>query len=232
MASATQKTLTSARARDPQEFEDTMGDIERSTAAVQRQYGAGQQMGVDPRFARAAPAQEYQAGELQRRQAAIDPAFQTATTIGEREAGVQNALAQSLQKYQSDIADLGQKAAQSEAATNFESETALRALDEKQRELGWGLYKSRAERNDAIQSAYRQGIAEERLLDTTISKEIKLQDIDMYWTALMNDMENRFSQWQTMTKADFDAWQTDLETKSAAWASIVSGIFGGIGASI
>jgi len=224
--SATTATLKSQRARNPQEFEDAMGEIERSVASVQRQYGSGQQMGIDPRFSRAAPAQTYQAGEMQRRQAAVDPAFQTATAIGEREAGAQNALAQSLQKYQTSVADTALKGQQSLADTGFEKEKGLWTVDQNRRNLGFSMYKNNAERADAIQSAWDQGVAEDKLIEAGINHDIRLQDIDMYWSNVMNEVDQALRDWQSMTDADWYKFQRDMEAKSQSWGAITEGGIG------
>ena len=224
--SATTATLKSQKARNPQEFEDAMGEIERANAAVQRQYGSGQQMGLDPRFSRAAPAQTYQAGEMQRRQAATEPSFTTAKAIGEREAGTQNALAQSLQKYQTSVADTALKGQQSLADTGFEREKGLWQVGQGRQNLGFSMYKSNADREDAIQSAWDQGVAEDKLLESGINHDMRLQDIDMYWSNVMNEVDQALRDWQSMTQADWYRFQRDMEAKSESWGAITEGGIG------
>jgi DNA-binding helix-hairpin-helix protein with protein kinase domain len=222
--SVTTQTMKAQRAKSPTDFEKEMSDVELANASIQRQFGTGQQMGIDPN--RAAPAQIYQAGEMQRRQAATDPAFQTATAIGEREAGVQNSLAQALQKYRTNIDDITQKGQQSLAETQFGKQKGLWEVDVSRRDLGFSMYKNNAERQDAIQAAWRNGEAEEKLLEAGINHDMRLQDIEMYWTQVINEIEQELKDWSQMTQADWYKFQRDMETKSNSWAAIVDGGLG------
>ncbi len=222
--SVTTQTLKATKAKSPADFEKEMSDIELANASIQRQFGSGQQMGINPN--RAAPAQVYQAGEMQRRQAAIDPAFKTGTAIGEREAGVENSLAQSLQKYKNSIDDTTMKGQQSMAETDFGLKKGLWEVDTQRKDLGFSMYKNRAEREDAIQAAWNNGVAEEKLLEAGINHDMRLQDIEMYWANVTNEIDQALRDWNQMTKAQWEAFQRDMETKSNSWAAIVSGGFG------
>lgn len=224
--SKTQQTLKAQRAKDQMEFEKGISDIERATAAVQRQYGSGQQMGIDPRFSRAVPAQTYQKGEMQRRQAATKPAFQTAQAIGEREAGAQSALAQSLEKYRQETKGATMKGQQAEAKAGLAREKGLWEVDQRQRNLGFSMYKNEANRADAIRDAYDKGVAEERLLEATTNHDIRMQDIKTYWSDVINEIDQQLRDWRQMTEAEWFRFKAELQAKAAAWGAIIGGSSG------
>jgi len=226
MATNTLATTKAIGARKS-DLEEGLQDIERAAMGVERQYGSGQQLGIDPRFARAAPSQIYAAGELARRQAAVGPAFGTAGTIDERETGAQNTLAQALEKYRQATSTAGMQASQSRAMSDFEREQGLWGVGQKQEELNFNLYKSQAERDDALREAYNKGIAEEQLLQTGLENAFTMQDIETYWGMVMNDLMQDLADWKSKTESDWKAYSTELNTKASAWSKIIEGVLGG-----
>jgi hypothetical protein len=224
MATFTQDTLKSQKARDPRELEEAVGDIERGVQAAQRRQG-GVITKLDE-FEKAPIWDKYLAGEQARREAAAPGAAGIAGQIDERLAGATNQLQTVYDKYNQSAADLQQKQAQNTLLTDFEKEQGLWNISNQREQLDFQLFKNQAQRDDAIESLWKQGIAEDKLLDMSINHNLKLQDIDKYFTLKINEIEQEFQDWRTKTEADWNKKIAEWKADASNWGSIIGGLFG------
>lgn len=224
MATFTTDTLKSLKARDPREQEELMTELERAQQAAQRRQG-GIVTKLDE-FERAPVFEKYRAAEQDRRMGAAQGAAQVGSLIDERLAGTANQLQSVYDKYNQARADLMQKQGQAEQATGFETEQGLWNVENQRRGLDFQLFKNQAQRDDAIESLWQQGIAEDKLLDMSINHQLKLQDIEKYFTLKINEIEQDFLDWQQKTKIDWEEKLREMENDASQWGSILSGALG------
>jgi hypothetical protein len=227
MASFTQDTLNSTKARDPNEEAKMLSDLQRAQQAAQRRQGMA--LTKTDEFEQAPIFDKYRKAEQERRIAAAPGAAQVGGQIDERIAGTANQLNSVYDKYNNTRADLMQRQGQSTLTTDFEKEQGLWGVGQKRKELDFGLYKNQAQRDDAINNLWTQGIAEDKLLDMGINHQLKLQDITKYFALEQNKIQQDFLDWQSKTQADWDAMIRKMESDASAWGSIFSGILGTVG---
>jgi len=224
MATFTQDVLKSTKARDPREEEQAIADIQTGAQAAQRRQG-GVLTKIDE-FEQAPIWDKYRAAEQSRREAAAPGAQQIGGLIDERLAGATNALQDVYQKYNQTNADLLQKQAQGDQATDFEKEQGLWNISNQKDQLDFQMYKNQAQRDDALESLWKQGIAEDKLLDMSIDHQLKLQDIDKYFTLEINDIEQEFQDWKSKTESEWEAKILEWKAKASNWGAIMGGLFG------
>jgi hypothetical protein len=169
---------------------------------------------------------KYRAGEQSRREAAAPGAAAVAGQIDERIAGAANQLGNIYDKYNAANADMQQKQAQSTLTTDFEKEQGLWNIENQREQFDFGLTKNQAQRDDAIEALWKQGIAEDKLLDMGINHNLKLQDISKYFTLKRNEIEQEFQDWQQKTQADWAKKIAEWKADASNWGSIMGGLFG------
>lgn len=224
MATFTQDTLKSTRARDPREEAEAVRGIETAVQAAQRRQ-QGTLTKLDE-FEQAPIWERYRAGEQSRREAAAPGAAAVAGQIDERIAGVANQLGNIYDKYNAANAEMQQKQAQGTLATDFEKEQGLWNIENQREQFDFGLTKNQAQRDDAIEALWRQGIAEDKLLDMSIDQNLKLQDINKYFTLKRNEIEQEFLDWRVKTEADWNKKIAEWRADASNWGSIMGGLFG------
>lgn len=224
MATFTQDTLKSQRAKSPEEINTLMAELEAGHNAVRRVQGSGEAV-TDP-FQTSKVQQAWGQGEQSRRTKAAEGAAQVAGLIDERIAGTANTLNDVYEKYRQSNADLMQKQGQSALTTDFEKEQGMWGVQNERNKLDLTLYQNQTKRNDAISSAWRQGLAEDRLLDAAIEHGLRMQDIDQYFTLIQNELEQDFLDWKLKTETDWEVEKAKMESRASQWGSILGGLMG------
>lgn len=224
MATFTQDTLKSTRARDPREEAEAVRGIEAAAQAAQRRQG-GVLTKLDE-FEQAPIWDKYRAGEQQRREAAAPGAAAVAGQIDERIAGVANQLGSIYDKYNAANAEMLQKQAQGTQLVDFEKEQGLWNIENQRNQFDFGMFKNQAQRDDAIESLWKQGIAEDKLLDMSINHNLKLQDVSKYFALKRNEIEQDFLDWKNKSEIEWNKKIAEWKADASNWSAIISGAFG------
>ena len=223
MAAFTSDVLSSQKSKDPNAVNKMNKELQDAQNAMRRMQGGGEAT-VNP--FNTAPQQTWNAGEQQRRVAAAGSANQVAGQIDERIAGAKNQLNSVYDKYNSSNANMAQQQAQNKVSTDFDTMSGLAGIKQQKDKLDFTMYTNQAQRDDALQSAWTQGLADDKMMDAAISHNMKLQDVDKYFALLMNDLDQDLADWQEQAAYDNEAAKRKIEAKASNLGGILSGLLG------
>jgi hypothetical protein len=226
MATFTSDVLKSQQSQDPNAVNKLNKELQDAQNAMRRMQGGGEAT-VNP--FNTAPQQAWGAQEQQRRQQAASGASQVAGQIDERTAGAQNKLASIYDKYNATNANSAQQQAQQQATTDFEVQSGMSQVKQSRDKFDFSMYQNQSQRDDALQAAWTQGLAEDKMMDAAISHNMKLQDIDKYFALLANALNQELEDWKQTSSIDWEQKKRDIETKASNTSSILSGLLGIVG---
>lgn len=227
MATFTTDVLKSQNKKDPNEVNDMLSGLQSAQNAVLRAQGRSQNT-YDP-FAAAKTQDQWAQGEQKRRVNAATGAAQTSSLVDERIAGAQNQMAGIYNKYNQTNADLAQKQAQDSATTDFATTQALTGIQQQKDSMDFSSFKNQAQRDDAIQAAWMQGIADDKMLSAATSHALKMQDIEKYFALMKNQLEQDMADWTQLTAIEWEKEKKKVEAKAANNGAIMGGLFGIVG---
>jgi hypothetical protein len=221
-ANYTTDTLFSMDKKDPLEERRYTKSLEDVSKNIQRYSTGGPVVGLNP-YQQKAISSQYLAGEQARREAAAAGALGTAGMIDARLTNASNALNDAETKTQNAQDDLYQKQAQELATIGFNEKEALRGIDDKKDQIDWGLEKNQTVRDDALEDAWVKGIADDVLQEHAISGQLKLQDLDQYFTLKRNAVDQQFKDWQNQTDIDWKKMLAEITASAEAFAMLFGG---------
>ena len=227
MATFTTDVLKSQNKKDPNEVNDMLAGLQSAQNAVLKAQGRSQNT-YDP-FAAAKTQDQWGQGEQKRRVAAATGAAQTGSLIDERIAGAQNQMANIYNKYNQTNADLAQKQSQDAQTTDFSTTQALAGIQQQKNSMDFATYKNQAQRDDAIQAAWVQGIADDKMLQAATEHALKMQDVDKYFALIKNQLEQDMADWAQMTEQEWQKEKRKVETTAANNGAIIGGALGIVG---
>lgn len=223
MTTFSSDVLKSPEMEDPKKQKRYMDELEASSIAAQRQFGRGQAVGQN-RFQSQESANQALSQEQQRRASASQDAFNLASSIDERVAGTRNQLQSLYDKYGSTVADLTQKQGQGAAETAWQTKAGLEEVAQKRGNLDFTLYKSAADRKDALLSAMSKGNADQALQDAANAGRLKIQDAENYWDKILNDINQDLADYKQASDIEYMKWGQQLQRDASNWGSILSGV--------
>jgi hypothetical protein len=217
--------------RNPKEADDELRDLEAGQQAVQRQVTGGPVTGLN-RFQRQGVRNQWVGAENQRRQQAAGNAFGLSNQIDERNANVQNTLTDAYSKYRNVNADAAQQQAQTSLTLGQNVKESMAGLEQKKNEFDFGLFKNQAERDDAMASLWRKGVAEEALQNMAFNHQLKMQDVDQYFKLLINQLNEDLEDYKIDSQIGWSKTQRGMESAAANTGLLMGGLGGVAGAVI
>jgi hypothetical protein len=79
---------------------------------------------------------------------------------------------------------------------------------------------------DMLSNAYFQGSAEMQLLDLANSNNLRMADIDKYFTLLETDLLNQIADIKAFADSDMQAYFRKIEAASTSTSNLINGISG------
>lgn len=229
MATYTSDAIKSQAMRNPKEAADELLSLEAGQQAVQKQVTGGPVTGLN-RFQRQGLQNQWVGQETARRQAAVAPAFGLAGQTDERLAGVQNTLADAYNKYLNTEANAAQQQGQTALTLGQGVTESLAGIGQKKSEYDFGLFKNQAERDDAMASLWRKGVAEETLQNMAFNHQLKMQDVDQYFKLILNQLNEDLEDYKVDSELSWSKSKRTMEAAAANTGLLMGGLMGVVGA--
>lgn len=180
-------------------------------------------VGMDPR-AQAEGMQQYGIDDATRRQEASVNAFDLANKQDTRNTQLNNEIQQLVDTQQTSVRGAEQQQKNLMIETDLFRKQSTNDMQEKLKQLDWDAYKSKTTREDTFRTAIRQGKEADYFLDKTINQEWKMQDLDMWYQTLMNQVDNDFKDWEFKSKAEQDATLKKYQSQGQNMSTTINGL--------
>jgi hypothetical protein len=220
-----------AQVMDSTKERGTEGVVKNLRNASQRMRQAQEQWGsrgrattgMDPRD-QAEALRDYGISEADRRQQASSTASQFGQGVDQRKAEVSNATQKLIDTQEASVRGAEQSQRNLYRENDLSNQMANNDINEKLKQVDWGSYQNQTSRQDAFTDMFRQGKESDYFLDKAINQQVKMQDLDMWYKTLSNQIDNDFKDWEFKTKAQQDAILTKYQQQGQNIANTVSGL--------
>jgi len=179
--------------------------------------------GLDPRD-QAESLRDYGIGEADRRQQASSTASQFAQGVDQRQAEIANATQKLIDTQDASIRGAEQQQRNLYREQDLFAQQAQNDVEEKLKNVDWQSYQNKTSRLDAFRDTFRQGSESDYFLDKAINQSNKMQDLDIWYKTLSNDIQNDFKDWEFKTKAQQDALLAKYQQRGQNVANTISGL--------
>jgi len=209
----------------------TSGVIKDLRNASQRMRQAQEQWGsrgrstagLDPRD-QAESLRDYGISEADRRQQASSTASQFAQGVDQRQAEIANATQKLVDTQDASIRGAEQQQRNLYREQDLFAQQAQNDVTEKLKNVDWQSYQNQSGRQDAFRDLFRQGSENDYFLDKALNQSTKMQDLDIWYKTLSNDINNDFKDWEFKTKAQQEALLAKYQQRGQNVSNTISGL--------
>lgn len=162
--------------------------------------------------------------EYQRRSEFVPKVAKTVGDVEKAQTQIQDELSDFYDKWNLQADQLAMKQSQAEKEADLAALQSQYGVEDKLRKIEFDAYKNASDRYDALEKAYLDGDATRELIRAGINGQVRVQDIDMYWDLVINDIKQDLADFESMTRAEFEAWKEEIGAKAKNWGAITSGL--------
>lgn len=222
MSVYTKQAHDSTKGRGRNEASSEQRNFDNQAASIARQFGKG---GYDGSTSadRATQRQQHDISDSARRESSADNRFALAGQEDARRSQVSDTVSGALDAQTSAEVKARQEQMNQDAGNNLGIRQNQFETGDKMRQLDFKEMATRTQRADAIAELYREGRAEQELFDAAIDGKLQMQDIEIYYKQVNNDLNNMFKLWEAGRKAEFEKAMSDMQTKAMNWSTMMGG---------
>lgn len=225
MASYQKDVWESDKPQKASDYQDYLTGLEKKSQTQQKQFG---ELGVQPTgysgIQRQSAQGQFQQADTARRQQAAQNKYQLGSTIDTRRSQIADQLAALKEQKEGFNKDLATKQWQMEQEAGLGRKEQDWSTGQQIKELNFKEYVNDTDRADALTTAYNAGTAELDLIDAAQEGALKINDINNYFSILLNDIEQDFMDWEADKKGNWESAYKDLITKSKQAALFTTAI--------
>ncbi len=229
VGSFTDAVAGATQQQDPQELQRMKNLLRQQAETANKQFGAGGSAPMDVRPSLASDLssnQAYNAGEYARRAKAAPAAYQAAKASDERQTNLGNLQQQAMWNRGQANQDIATQQSQMGRSQVMSAQELQQQMKQGLDKVGFSAASNEAERMDLISGAYFQGSAEMQLLDLANTNNLRMADIDKYFTLLETDLLNQIADIKAFSESDINAYMRSMDAKSTSMGNVINGISG------
>lgn len=223
MATSYKKTLQTAAEDDTQSRDEAAQQASQMSQSVQKKFGSTQPITASPQQ-RAAAEGKAKTASYEQREKFLPQAYQTVSDVESASTGVQDQSAQFWADYANNAAKLEEQQRQGASGLDLFLQQSNQEMLQKMQEMDFTSFKNAAQRQDALEKAYRDGNLVDTLLQGAVNHDIRMQDITKVRELIMNTYNELLADFRTDKEIDFARVKADTEATAQNIGSIMSAL--------